>query len=281
MKKIYKLLICVLVLTMITGCSQATSKRNAKEIIEDMILYYGTYESKSKDKVNDLLEELEDVDSSKAKQWDEIMKYWQTNHEKLEINNDVLPDGLDKSDKLCIVVLGYQLNDDGTMQDELIGRLKVALDSANKYPNAYVACTGGGTAKDNSNVTEADQMAQWLIDNGLNKDRLIIENKSSSTVENAKFTYNILRKKYQDIDKIAIVTSDYHIERGSLLYKAQLVLSAAKNNDKSIQIVSNAADQAHKDSEPFLWQAGGLCEILGDVKLANKIYDEKYTKPKL
>ena len=65
------------------------------------------------------------------------------------------------------------------------------------------------------------------------------------------------------------------------MYKAQLVLSAAKNNDKSIQIVSNAAYQAHKDSEPFLWQAGGLCEILGDVKLANKIYDEKYTKPKL
>ena len=273
MKKIYKLLICVLVLTMFTGCSQATSKRNSKEIIEDMILYYGTYESKSKDKVNDLLEELEDVDSSKAKQWDEIMKYWQTNHEKLEINNDILPDGLDNSNKFCIVVLGYQLNDDGTMKDELIGRLKVALDSANKYPNTYVACTGGGTAKNNSNVTEADQMAQWLIDNGLNKDRLIIENKSSSTVENAKFTYNILRKKYIDIDKIAIVTSDYHIERGSLLYKAQLVLSAAKNNDKSIQIVSNAAYQAHKDSEPFLWQAGGLCEILGDV--------EKYTKPKL
>ena len=39
MKKIYKLLICVLVLTMFTSCSQATSKRNAKEIIEDMILY--------------------------------------------------------------------------------------------------------------------------------------------------------------------------------------------------------------------------------------------------
>ena len=36
MKKIYKLLICVLVLTMFTGCSQATSKRNAKEIIEDI-----------------------------------------------------------------------------------------------------------------------------------------------------------------------------------------------------------------------------------------------------
>ena len=41
MKKIYKLLICVLVLTMFTGCSQATSKRNAKEIIEDMS-FHGT-----------------------------------------------------------------------------------------------------------------------------------------------------------------------------------------------------------------------------------------------
>ena len=144
MKKIYKLLICVLVLTMFTGCSQATSKRNAKEIIEDMILYYGTYESKSKDKVNDLLEELEDVDSSKAKQWDEIMKYWQTNHEKLEINNDILPDGLDNSNKFCIVVLGYQLNDDGTMKDELIGRLKVALDSANKYQIGRASCRERG-----------------------------------------------------------------------------------------------------------------------------------------
>lgn len=210
------------------------------------------------------------------------MKYWQTNHEKLEINNDILPDGLDNSNKFCIVVLGYQLNDDGTMKDELIGRLKVALDSANKYPKPHMLLVlVEELQKNNFNVTEADQMAQWLIDNGLNKDRLIIENKSSSTVQNAKFTYNILRKKYKDIDKIAIVTSDYHIERGSLLYKVQFVLSAAKNNDKSIQIVSNAAYQAYKDSEPFLWQAGGFCEILGDVKLANKIYDEKYTKPKL
>lgn len=48
MKKIYKLLICVLVLTMFTGCSQANSKRNSKEIIEDMILYYGTYEKNPK-----------------------------------------------------------------------------------------------------------------------------------------------------------------------------------------------------------------------------------------
>lgn len=34
MKKIYKLLICVLVLTMFTGCSQATSKEMQKKLLK-------------------------------------------------------------------------------------------------------------------------------------------------------------------------------------------------------------------------------------------------------
>ena len=62
------------------------------------------------------------------------------------------------------------------------------LASAQKYPNAYVAVTGGGTAKNNPNATEADQMAAWMIANGLDENRLIVENKSKSTVQNAQFT---------------------------------------------------------------------------------------------
>ena len=284
MKKIFKFVMTVVVslcLSFSFSIPVFASESSETDIINEMISYYSAYQSTAKTDIQRLVEKLKALNSTKGEEWEKIMEYWDYVNSDMNVNVGVLPDGLPNDDSLCITVLGFALNDDGTMKDELVGRLQTALASAQKYPNAYVAVTGGGTAKNNPDATEADQMAQWLIDNGLNKDRLIIENKSSSTVENAKFTYNILRKKYQDIDKIAIVTSDYHIERGSLLYKAQLVLSAAKNNDKSIQIVSNAAYQAHKDSEPFLWQAGGLCEILGDVKLANKIYDEKYTKPKL
>ena len=284
MKKIFKFVMTVVVslcLSFSFSIPVFASESSETDIINEMISYYSAYQSTAKTDIQRLVEKLKALNSTKGEEWEKIMEYWDYVNSDMNVNVGVLPDGLPNDDSLCITVLGFALNDDGTMKDELVGRLQTALASAQKYPNAYVAVTGGGTAKNNPDATEADQMAQWLIDNGLNKDRLIIENKSSSTVENAKFTYNILRKKYKDIDKIAIVTSDYHIERGSLLYKAQLVLSAAKNNDKSIQIVSNAAYQAHKDSEPFLWQAGGLCEILGDVKLANKIYDEKYTKPKL
>lgn len=116
------------------------------------------------------------------------MEYWDYVNTDMNVNVDVLPDGLPNDDSLCITVLGVALNDDGTMKDELVGRLQTALASAQKYPNAYVAVTGGGTAKNNLNATEADQMAAWMIANGLDENRLIVENKSKSTVQNAQFT---------------------------------------------------------------------------------------------
>ena len=150
------------------------------------------------------------------------------------------------------------------MKDELIGRLQVALDSAKKYPNAYVACTGGGTASQNPSATEADQMAAWLIDNGVDPDRVIVENKSTSTVENAQFTYKILRESYPQIDSICMITSDYHIPRGCLLYNSRLLLSAYESGDKLLDIVSNAGYVTGSQGyESILLQAQGVCQIAG------------------
>ena len=58
------------------------------------------------------------------------------------------------------------------MKDELIERLNTALRSLEKYPNAYVVCTGGGTAADNDSATEAGEMAKWLIERALIKSAL-------------------------------------------------------------------------------------------------------------
>ena len=41
------------------------------------------------------------------------------------------------------------------MKDELLGRLNVALSCAERYPKAYVLCTGGGTARNSPDATEA------------------------------------------------------------------------------------------------------------------------------
>ena len=106
-----------------------------------MISYYSTYQSTAKTDIQRLVEKLKALNSTKGVEWEKIMKYGDYVNTDMNVNVDGLP------------------NDDSTMKDELVGRLQTALASAQKYPNAYVAVTGGGTAKNNPNAIEADQMA--------------------------------------------------------------------------------------------------------------------------
>ena len=106
-----------------------------------MISYYSTYQSTAKTDIQRLVEKLKALNSTKGEEWEKIMKYGDYVNTDMIVNVDGLP------------------NDDSTMKDELVGRLQTALASAQKYPNAYVAVTGGGTAKNNPNAIEADQMA--------------------------------------------------------------------------------------------------------------------------
>ena len=189
------------------------------------------------------IDKLAALDKESADRWEAIIKYWNDANEKDFVNKDILPDGLPDDNSLCIVVLGYQLNADGTMKDELIGRLETALDNADKYPNAYILVTGGGTASANSSATEADCMAEWLIENGIAEDKVIIENMSKTTAENALFSYAILNRDYPEVSSIAIVTSDYHIPLGCMLFNSELMLDRNKNIG-DIAVVANSAYDA-------------------------------------
>ena len=259
MKRLVSLFVVILLIAI--SVSQVSAEEDA---IAQMIAYYQFYGSAAHTDIARLTEQLAETDAEKAQAWGDIMAYWEYVNDGMEICTDVLPDGLPDDDTLCITVLGYALNTDGTMKEELIGRLQVAMDSAEKYPNAYVACTGGGTASGNPFATEADQMAAWLQEHGLDSDRIIVENQSKSTVQNAELTYKLLRKHYPQITSLAIITSDYHVPRGCLLYNAQLILSAYEAEDHPLNIVGNAGYRAgHNGYEAVSLQASGIAQIAG------------------
>ena len=162
-----------------------------------------------------------------------------------------------------MVVLGFQLNPDGSMKDELIERLKVALASAKKYPNAYVLCTGGGTASGNRSVTEAGQMAAWLKKNGIDSSRIIVENKSYSTVQNATYSYKILEEDYPQVKHLAIVTSDYHVSWGYMAFATEISLGVYVDMNPYMDIVSNAAYPTKNQKGNLNTECSHITQIAG------------------
>ena len=276
-----KILICCLAIAMCfsaavpvsaeTGAAGREAGLNpaARELIEKILVLYGTYGAASVDRMVELLTELESVDARAAEKWTEILNIW--DHDERTVNENILPDGLPETNTLCLVALGFQLNPDGSMKDELIHRLETLKRCADKYPNALIICTGGGTARDNPSATEAGEMAKWLRENGVEPSRIIVENQSQTTAQNAMFTMDILENNYPEVSKLAIVSSDYHIATGELLFSAEAIL-----RDSDTEVISNAAWKAPYGTLSPMFQAGALIELLGDRQTAYDIYMDNY-----
>ncbi|MCR4885948.1 MAG: transporter substrate-binding domain-containing protein [Clostridiales bacterium] len=243
--------------------------------IRDMTVNYGAYGGEAEAANAALLEELAAINPDAAARWERILALWK-DVDAQPVYPDVLPDGLPDTDALCLVALGFQLNPDGTMREELIRRLEVLLRSAEKYPNAYIVCTGGGTAAWNESATEAGRMAEWLIAHGVNADRVIVEDASLTTAQNAMYTYDILTENYPRVKQLAIISSDYHIATGTLLFEAEAILRAETAGQEAVTVVSNAAYAAPSGTLSRMFQAGALIELAGDEQTAFEIYYDTY-----
>jgi uncharacterized SAM-binding protein YcdF (DUF218 family) len=278
MKQITALLLAMALLCLCAACGQKQEepKRSSREIIEEMVVDYGSYGEKAEKRVSELLDELKKTDEDAHARWERIMPMWKSVNTDLALNYDVLPDGLNDTDALAIVVLGFQLNPDGTMREELIQRLTVAKRCAEKYPNALIVCTGGGTASGNKDATEAGRMGEWLIENGVAAERVLVEDQSLTTAQNAVYSLNLLAAHHPQVKEIAIVSSDYHIATGTLLFDAESILRAEKPGKEPVKVVSNAAWKAPSGSLSTSFQAGALIELSGDTDTAFDIYYDTY-----
>ena len=271
-------LLAVLLATSFCGCGKSEKKdpQTVQKTIEEIAVDYGTYGGEARDRIKALLKGLSAADRNTGERWSEIVEIWMSPELGKPVNYGVLPDGLPDTDELCIVVLGFQLNPDGTMRDELVERLKVALASAEKYPKAYVVCTGGGTASENESASEAGEMAKWLIEHGVDKKRIAVEDNSVTTAQNAIFTYDILTSLFPSVRYLAIVSSDYHIATGELLFRAESIIRANVPGNEKLKVVSNAAWKAPSGNLSAMFQAGALIELSGDVETAFEIYYDNY-----
>ncbi|SMO32753.1 YdcF family protein [Melghirimyces algeriensis] len=99
-------------------------------------------------------------------------------------------------------------------------RLEVALDLY-KQNQVDKLILSGGIGDDA--ISEAEGMKRYLTERGVDQDDLILEDQSTSTEENVRFSRSLMKKNH--IQDIYVVTHDYHMHR-ALHYAQEMKINA-------------------------------------------------------
>lgn len=122
-----------------------------------------------------------------------------------------------KNSQTTVVVLGCQINGE-TPSLMLKRRLDAAYDYLSENSDVKVIVSGG---QGSDEVTsEADVMRKYLLKRGIEDSRIYMENKSTSTEENLRFSKEIIDKEGL-CGEITIVTDGFHQLRADILAKKQ------------------------------------------------------------
>jgi len=261
-----KRITCILlVICLMLGCTVTAAAATKEDIAlhaRRLLQYYRHHGSAAEDVVWDILRQMAAEDPNQAAVWENLMNHWAWVNEDMPVSEEVLPDGLPEDESLCIVVMGYSLNDDGSMKEELVDRLVVALASAMKYPNAWIALSGGQTGQAQG-VTEAGQMASWLKARGIEEKRLILDKQSLSTTANAVNVYKLLNNSYPQVNSLAVVTSDYHVQWSCAMFTAVSDYNFGYNAGTPLELLAAAVCDTGATADTMLQQAWGIGQITG------------------
>lgn len=109
-----------------------------------------------------------------------------------------------------LIVLGAGVQGDRPSLT-LLRRLDTSYSYLISNPETVVIVTGGRGEQES--VTEAQAMADYLISRGISPERIIKEEKASSTEENFKYSKALIEQKFGQDVSVAFITSDFHVFR--------------------------------------------------------------------
>ncbi len=111
-----------------------------------------------------------------------------------------------------VVVLGCQVN--GDRPSLMLGR---RIDAAARYLNEHpdLKCIVSGGKGNHENISEAQCMYNELVSRGISADRIFMEDKSSNTDENIRFSRDIIDREGLGRE-LAVVTDGFHQFRASM-----------------------------------------------------------------
>lgn len=120
-----------------------------------------------------------------------------------------------------MIILGCQIQKDGSLTPLLKGRVNGAIEFRNEQLKTtgkdLIFVPSGGKGNDEI-ISEAEAMKNYLIEQGIEERNILVENKSKNTYENIKFSNKLINNKNANI---GFSTTNYHVMRAGLIATEQ------------------------------------------------------------
>lgn len=179
-----------------------------------------------------------------------------------------------------VVVLGCRLSSP-EIRPELRGRMDVAIDLFERTDADRLVVCGGWTNPDVP-LTEAEVMARYAIENGIDPDDVLLEEQSRDTIGNAYFARRLLDGA--DVSTLHVVSSCYHADRSAYLFEQCFGDGFEVRADHCYQVPDHGMaasereklDYAREFFEPV--SAGNVAELRDRLVEAHPLYDDSLAR---
>ena len=111
-----------------------------------------------------------------------------------------------------VIILGCGLRGE-RVSVGLAKRLNKAAEYHEKNPDAMIIVSGGQGPQED--ISEALAMKRYLMDKGVPEDKIIMEDKSTSTITNFRYSREIMEKEGMSLSSVVFVTNAYHVYRAA------------------------------------------------------------------
>lgn len=150
-------------------------------------------------------------------------------------------DQIDKDISIeVLAVYGFGLNEDGSFPAVLKSRLEKTVEYARNYPWAEIIVSGGAVT---TPFNEAVEMKKWLVEQGINEQRILLDPVAKDTVGNSiGITAIVKLKQYQSC---CVITSLAHLPRAWMS-----LVASFKREKMSISVYGAACEKPKSIAVP-------------------------------
>ena len=111
-----------------------------------------------------------------------------------------------------VIVLGCGIRGE-RVSVGLARRLNKAAEYHEKNPDAMIIVSGGQGPQED--IPEALAMKRYLVEKGVDEEKIIMEDKSTSTITNFRFSREIMENEGFSLSSVVFVTNAYHVYRAA------------------------------------------------------------------